>query len=300
MTDPASVTGPVLTDLPPLHTRALVGWVSEEEAIRYVLGRPPLPTDDLSAIQQLVTDARASVAGRPKVVVEDPVVSGDRSMFDSIAARPEVQASFAGLSWSIEWVGLSKVLPIQKFIKLDRLDSRVAAAAADLDSLVELCLPSKGPADSVGMIADTDGHGLTVSSLNPNLRVTNMLFGDLVVSDRSGQQLGAGLGAAFMMGAGFGHMNVARYQGRYLLRDGTHRAAGLLRQGVTIVPAVVVDAPSYEFVATVPGLFPYDVMFGDRPPYLADFWDNNVAADGLEPPARRVGRFRAEELLIPR
>jgi hypothetical protein len=98
---------------------------------------------------------------------------------------------------------------------------------------------------------------------------------------------------------GASYVQVARYQGRPFLRDGYHRAAGLLRAGVTRIPAVVIDAPSYQFVApSAPSLFDHEVAFSDRAPKLPDFWDESVSADVLQPAVRKVVRMRADEFVV--
>ena len=102
----------------------------------------------------------------------------------------------------------------------------------------------------------------------------------------------------FFVNMGASYIQVVRYQGRSFLRDGYHRAAGLLRAGVTRIPAVVIDAPSFQFVASAPGLFDHEVAFRDHAPKLADFWDESVSADVLQPAVRKVVRLRAEEFVV--
>jgi hypothetical protein len=56
----------------------------------------------------------------------------------------------------------------------------------------------------------------------------------------------------FFVSMGASYIQVARYQGRSFLRDGYHRAVGLLRAGVSQVPAVVIDAPTFQFITSAP------------------------------------------------
>jgi hypothetical protein len=102
----------------------------------------------------------------------------------------------------------------------------------------------------------------------------------------------------FFVSMGASYVQVARYQGRSFLRDGYHRAVGLLRAGVTQVPAVVIDAPSYQYIASAPGLFDHEVAFGEHAPKLSDFWDDTVSADVLQPTVRKILRMRAEEFVV--
>src|SRR2546425_3503314 len=101
------------------------------------------------------------------------------------------------------------------------------------------------------------------------------------------------------MGSPF--LQIARWAGRTFVRDGNHRAVGLLAKGVRIAPAVIIEARSWkEVVGTAEaGALPYDVLFGDRPPRLIDFWDETVAADGLQPAVRKGVRIRARSSSFP-
>ena len=91
---------------------------------------------------------------------------------------------------------------------------------------------------------------------------------------------------------------VARYRGRHFLIDGYHRAAGLLRAGITTVPCVFIEAQSFEQVVSMPGLFTYETVFADRPPRLVDFWDPEVSDDVVRPAVRKVIRVRGDEFVV--
>lgn len=278
--------------------RIPLGWLPPKDAISQLLGRSPVPQDDLTCVNQMIAGTRLAVSRRPATVVSDPVVAGDRSLLDQVAARAEVHAAFPDVPWRIEWVDLTRVLSVQKMITTDGLDLRVADAVDDPAALVELCLPAAQPVPPLGAFGDPDGHGFALSSLNPNLRVVGGNFGEALVSPSpqvSPQRVQA---FTFFVSMGASYVQVARYQGRSFLRDGYHRAAGLLRAGVCQVPAIVVDAPSFQYIASAPGLFDHEVSFSDRAPMLADFWDDSVSADALQPAVRKVVHIRAEEFVV--
>jgi hypothetical protein len=278
--------------------RVLLGWLPPKDAVRQLLGRSPLPQDDLSGVEQMIASARSAVAQRPATIIGEPVVAGDRALLDQVAGRPEVRASFAEVLWRIEWIDLTQVLSVQKMITTDGLDLRVAQATGDLASLVELCLPAVQPVPPLGAFGDPDGHGFALSSLNPNLRVVGSNVAEALVSPSPQVPPQKMQAFTFLVSMGASYVQVARYQGRSFLRDGYHRAAGLLRAGVTHIPAVVIDAPSFQFVTSAPGLFDHEVAFSDRVPKLSDFWDDSVSADALQPAVRKVVRLRAEEFVV--
>jgi hypothetical protein len=279
--------------------RVLLGWLPREEAVRQLLGRNPLPQDDLTTIDQMIASARSAVLRRPAISISDPVVAGDRLLLEQVAARPEVQASFADARWRVEWVDLTQVLSVQKLITIDGLDLRVAGVAADPAALQELCLPSAQPTPPLGAFSDPDGHGFALSSLNPNLRVVGSTVAEALVSPSPQVPPQKVQAFTLFVNMGASYLQIAQYQGRSFLRDGYHRAAGLLRSGISRVPAIVIDAPSFQFIiASAPGLFDHEVAFSDHAPRLADFWDETVAADALQPAVRKVVRIRAEQFVV--
>src|SRR5260370_10507697 len=91
-------------------TRVLLGWLPEQEAVRLLLGRNPAPQDDLTAIREQVACARTAMQARPKAETGDPIIDGDRSLLDEIAARPEVRATFPDAPWTIESVDMTRVM----------------------------------------------------------------------------------------------------------------------------------------------------------------------------------------------
>jgi len=278
--------------------RVLLGWLPQDEAIRQMLGRNPMPQDDLTAVNQMIASAHDAVQRRSAIAVGDPVIGGDRSLLNQVAARPEVGASFPDVRWRVEWVDLTRVLSVQKMIATDGLDRRVAEAVDDPAALVELCLPAAQPAPPLGAFGDHDGHGFTLSSLNPNLRVAGSNVQEALVSPSPEVPPQKMQAFTFFVALGSSYVQVAQYQGRSFLRDGYHRAAGLLRAGVSQVPAVVLDALTFQFITSAPGLFDHEVAFSDRAPKLTDFWDDSVSADALQPAVRKVVRIRAEQFVV--
>ena len=68
------------------------------------------------------------------------------------------------------------------------------------------------------------------------------------------------------------YMEVASYRGRWFLRDGYHRSYRLLKQGVSLVPCVVVYAESLSQMGAVGNrFFSQDVLFSEQPPMVTDF-----------------------------
>ncbi len=237
-------------------TRLLLGWLPDNEAVPQLLGRNPGPHDDLQVIDERIAEARAAVQARLPFEPTDPVIGGERTILDSIVARPELQAAMAGAPWTVEWVDLTCVQSIQKLIVADGLDARLAGASSDAAALAELCLPSIQPAPPCGGFTDSDGLGFAISSRNPNLRVVGSHMQEALVAGAAGVEPQKVQAITFFVTMGTSYLQVARYHGRYFLRDGA---------------------------------------FSDRPPLLVDFWNDAVATDATQPVVRKVVRIRADQ-----
>ncbi|HLI76465.1 MAG TPA: hypothetical protein VKV02_05915, partial [Acidobacteriaceae bacterium] len=149
---------------------------------------------------------------------------------------------------------------------------------ADVVALAREAIPTDAPAQ-VPVNYDESQKAWLCSSPNPNLRI-----------------LGPGVGqtpqgipvVGFSIVLGPSVMNAARYRDRYLLLDGYHRAVGFLLRDITHVPILVREAPSFEDLRLPGGMLPQDAFLGSRPPVLADYLDNEVAADVCLPVTQRT------------
>ena len=98
------------------------------------------------------------------------------------------------------------------------------------------------------------------------------------------------------METGLSYVQVAGFNGRYFLRDGYHRAYGLLAAGIYYAPALVQDFAAFEEVQMPIGLLPPPTYLGSRPPLLTDYLDNDVATDTQVPIMSKMVVLQALEL----
>jgi hypothetical protein len=147
-------------------------------------------------------------------------------------------------------------------------------------------------------IKDESSLSYTMASENPNLRVGGMAESEVMVTTANGAQMPLHVLGYFATHGG-SWMQVARFHGRWLLRDGYHRAYALLSRGIDQVPCVVVTANTLADLGLIrAGFVDPAVILGDRPPKVGDFIDDAVAVDGSVIPVRKVVRIRAEEFVI--
>src|SRR2546425_1752603 len=115
--------------------RAVLGWLTDVEATHALLGHAPGPTDVLAPITAMIAAARAAVAARAAYEPQPAIVPIDDPRIAAASIRPELKAEFWGMDWSVGFVDLREVLTFQKFVSVEGLEARVAAAAADSEAL---------------------------------------------------------------------------------------------------------------------------------------------------------------------
>jgi hypothetical protein len=280
--------------------RALIGWLSPNEGITLLLGRNPNPGDDIETYSNAAEQYRKAAERREPYVSTNPMVDDDRfaDTLKGVADRPEVQAAFHGVVWRPAVVDLSRVLSLQKVIFTDGLE--INPTQIDDTALTELCLPREQVSPPSGALSDPDGKGFTISSLNTNLRIAGGQLSEAVVAPGPGLPSVRMQAVTLLVTMGASYLNVARYRDRWFLRDGYHRASRLLRAGISVVPCIYIEAKSFEEVQAGVGTLPFEVLYGDRPPTLQDFWDEAVATNISQIAIRKVIRIKGEEFAVPR
>ena len=104
------------------------------------------------------------------------------------------------------------------------------------------------------------------------------------------------MGMGFVVAEMPSFMQVAHYSGRFILRDGYHRAYGLLASGIRQVPVSYIEFATSTELSLNPGLFSHDVFLSERPPTIADYLDYQVAADIQFPISSKVVVIQAFEI----
>jgi len=289
---------------PPGAARALLGWLPQEHAETLLANQAD---GDLSDAQRArVSQAREAVAARPAGIDQDGLVStppgelaGHVTRLDATPAGARMRAE----GWEAAMVDLARVVAVQPSVFTGTAIERTASLdPGDLLAIAELTLPATHPRPA-GELAPDDMlpvngqyHYLTktytITSPNMNLTVTGNF---------DAPQPGS-LGLGFTVSVPPAFLQVARFQGRYVLRDGHHRCFGLLSRGITRAPAYVRDFTSAEELApggTLPRrTLPRSTWLGDRPPLLRDYHDDLVAEPLLLPVPHRTIVIQAVELYM--
>jgi hypothetical protein len=273
--------------------RALLGWMPAEAA--HSIQRPgaaDAPIDPARVERARL--AREAVAMRATGIDQVGVVRDPPpSLREHVAAlrRQAPGADFFNEGWKVGIVELARLCAFQTHIHTDeRVHDIDHIDPNDLVAIAGVTLPMAVPVD-VPIQFDAARNAWILAGPNLNLRLVSNFKGQF-----QGSMPGA-TGFGFVVAVVPSLMQVACIDGRYVLRDGYHRACALLRHGITHAPAFVRDFASVEELgAPTAVMLPREAFLGDRPPVVADYLDDAVAGDVDLPEFRKMIVIQALEV----
>jgi hypothetical protein len=205
----------------------------------------------------------------------------------AIVETPAFRETTSGLQWEFVDVELQNLRAFQFTVDKGYACSFASLAGEPSSVVAGVTLPS-GPRQ-LPVVVTGDNSGVTLTSPGPNLRV-------------SGMAVAQGMNGApqVIVDLTFGSpfFQVAEFGGRFFLKNGYHRAYGLLSAGITSVPAVLVHCRNYaDTGATGPGFFAEHLMVGAKPPLMSHYFSPfAVEFDQLE--FSKTVRLRPDEFQV--
>lgn len=254
---------------PPRRARALAAWLSAEKLAKL---------DPSPAMAERRRAARTALAARAPGVVQSGLIAEWPSVLEPHAAALRASDGAQPMlreGWEPAIItDLRRVAAAQPTVFVDevRAPGEAQARAQDTPSLEELArltLPLEPPTSDIRTRFDEERQVWFVTSPDPNVRIVGT-FGTEVRPNI--------VGVGFFIEARSSFVSVAEVNGRYVLRDGYHRCYRLLAAGITAVPAFVRRYGDDEDPFTSPMLH-RDIWSGPKPPTLADYHDDRVAAE---------------------
>lgn len=258
--------------------RALIGWMTPEDARRYSTNHNM--GGFMSEAQEIHAErARQFVAARKKIsCFSSDVISEVDVGLDEYVARFMAQPEFDVYrreGWVVRMADLRRVCALQHRVFWDYAVQRTAAAIpADPISIAQVTLPLATEPPSLPIQIEEQNERWLVASDNPNLQVVGHFSDKTDVGN--GRKL---LTLGFFVSVEPSYLQVIRHRDRYLLRDGYHRALGLLSAGISHAPVLTREYADYAPLGFDRGNVSQMIFLGDTPPFLVDYLDNNVSSE---------------------
>lgn len=258
--------------------RALIGWLPEEQAVHILAGqrRDIAVTDE---IRERVRGAQRAVARRsPQVTRPEAIREVPASALSAHGAALQASDAAQGYfkeGWRVALADLRLVCALQPHVYTDHAEERMSGLdPSDIGSVATVSLPL-ATTTAIPAQYDPTRQAWIISSPNPNVRI---------VGNWGGQVQPGVTGFGFVVRFLQSFVQVARVQGRFILRDGYHRALGFLQRGLAIVPVFAKDFGEFDDLRVGPGVLPASAYLGPTPPFLPDYFDDAVSA-GVTLPA---------------
>ena len=198
------------------------------------------------------------------------------------------QTAFLGSRpWRFAVVDLTRVVGFQQYITESRVTVPPEVTEGDQGALLRFTIQRPGTHNVA--VGQSPNHQFSLSSRDINLRVV----ADAQADTPQGKVFG------FVIGHGIPWMQVVSLNGRQYLRDGYHRAVGLLRKGIDQVPVALIETSDPADLGLRPGFFSLEKIAGDVPPLLTDFLDGELAIPTELVSHTKVIYITAAEFAIP-
>lgn len=254
------------------QARTLIDWLTEEEGTLWIAGRQMVQEQNQEYIDRCRA-ARDAVESRQEGCNQDNLFSPiSNELYEHVQAlrdNPKT-AQVIAEAGEPQMVDLRRLIAAQPTILAEEAANRVRGLVAnDILRIAAITIPLH-TTTTMQVIFDQNKNAFIFSSPNPNLRVAGK-FGGEVAPGVQGFGFVVDIASSFMQVAGIG--------GRYFLRDGYHRAYGLLEAGINFAPALVREYNTLEEIQLPAGLLPQSAYLGPRPPLLVDYLDDTVATD---------------------
>jgi hypothetical protein len=261
-----------------LPGRALLGWLSDKQA-RGAMTSQRRDVELTDEQRRSVAAARAAVAARASFRASSPILGPCPEILRAHGAALYAHyrfRSFRDEGWQIAMVDLTRVCVVQHTVLAESDPGIGSANPDDLSALARITLPIPNE-EPLSYQIDSQRNVAVLSSLNSNLRIAGF----------AAQQVARGTLMGFIVETATSYLQVAELGGRFVLRDGNNRAAKLVRQGITRVPALFRTLANGEGLGVPKSALSPATYLGERPPTPLDYWDPAVSASVLVPRRRK-------------
>jgi hypothetical protein len=258
--------------------RALLGWLSDKQA-RGALNSQRRDVELSDEQRRSVEAARAAVATRGSFRATSPILGPCPEILRSHGAALYAHERFRAFrdeGWEIAMVDLTRVCVVQHTVLAESDPKITNVDSDDLAALAHITLPIPN-SQPLSYQIDSQRNVAVLSSFDSNLRIAGFAT----------QQVTRGTLMGFIVEVATSYLQVAQVGGRFVLRDGNHRAASLVRRGITRVPALFRALAHGEDLAVPKSALSPAMYLGERPATPLDYWDPAVSTSVFVPRRRK-------------
>lgn len=279
---------PASARVPLQSLRALIGFMTLEEARAYLNCKYLGTSLDESRLRQILEPAAEAVAGLSPFAPNAPDILSVPSQFadylEAVRRSPAFVQHFASSDCDFSIFPIANLVAFQRDLVIDSVHaaSRPVSKETNLQ-LLEYCLPLNWNSE-VQVGANFEGRSVSFTSWDRNLELS-------ISVDPTATHFAMFLRPPFVQ--------VAELDGKYFLKNGYHRAYWLAKSGISHVPCILIHCRNLtEVGAARPAFFSASLLQSNRPPLITDFLNPHLAASLERPPSKRVISVSWQEMEI--
>ena len=259
----------------PVDAVSLYGFMAESEAVQYLedacILEPGADPRALWAEAQAGLGEPTPNAGRPTIRAIPPHLN---RKLEAVAAEPWFQKFVADSSWHFALVEIAPLIAFQFQVKIAHSDAQCGSLGEppDMSDMLNLCMPRHRTLPEFRL--ELQPGGFVVSSADLNVSVTDALSAMIP----PGSPLAGDTLLGPVVGTRVPTVQVAKFDGRYYLRNGYHRLYCSGRKGATHAPCVVLDFDSMEDAIGPDATFRRELFQSPDPPTMAHYLEGRCEA----------------------
>lgn len=251
--------------------RSIIGWLTLDQAQSIQSGfmKKDTPNPEYEEIYIRLKESvekRTPGVDQINLIQELPEELNDH--VERLRATQEAKIFF-DQGWQVKIAELNRVIGIQAHIFIDQAEERTANLNQEnYQGLIETTLPIPSQT-KLPIQFDSTKNAWIIGAQNPNLRILGNFKGEF----------NGFPGFGFLIQIAPSFMQVAKFNNKFILRDGYHRSFGLLKKGISKVPVFYKEFTPMEDLGLPAGMLSPGIYLGDRPPILTDYLNDQVSIE---------------------
>ena len=272
-----------------------LGFIRSEDDLQRLLATQGV-AEDASQCDAILQQWRRSVDARSRLLPLSelkisPLADAQQPYVDELSKHPLL----VSLRQQFPTANVQRVEPKSLINPLVWLDleyiEQLRAELIETDDLgaIKVAIPTQISVNA-RIALDSDGRGVSIVSPQQSVAVMPPMIGQLP---------GVGMAVTFNVVGTPQLILASRVNNRLYLRNGMHRAYLLASVGIQQIPVVIFDEPALSPVITAYPSFNLEILEAERPPVIADLFNEDLTARIRTLRTKKVARIRVDETMLP-